>query len=82
MDDNELHGAARCDTWMLQKGEYIIAIGLFIRDPENGDKPITVYRTESHVQVQSQQEARYYHNQFIDLKRRVRKLEKAAKRLF
>lgn len=66
------------DYWMLPEGDYTIAIGLFKRGVENA----TVRRTESFVQVRSKAEARYYFNQFIDLSRRVRKLERAAGRLF
>lgn len=82
MEDKELHGGAVEHTWMLARGEYVIAIGLFMRDPDNPNNSLTVYRSEAHIQVQSRQDARYYHNQFTDLKRRVRKLEKAVKRLF
>lgn len=66
--------------WMLERGEYVVAIGLFRR--EQGGSSATVYRTESHIRVHSRNEARYYHNQFIDLKRRVKKLEKGYARLF
>ena len=68
------------DLWMLPPGEYIVAIGLFTRDDKGHGQ--TVKRTEAHIQVQSQEEARYYFNQATDMCRRVRKLEKAAGRLF
>lgn len=73
-DDTDL------DLWKLAPGEYIIAIGMFTRDDHGRGR--TVYRTDSHIQVTSKAEATYYFGQFTDLKRRVRKLEKAAGRLF
>lgn len=64
---------------MLPEGEYRVAIGLFKR----ADTSMTrVYEAQADFQIHSRGEARYYFGQFTDLKRRVRKLERAVGRLF
>jgi hypothetical protein len=68
------------DLWKLPPGDYKIAIGLFTRD-EDG-KGLTVSRSEAGFEICSKAEATYYFGQMTDLKRRVRKLEKSAGRLF
>lgn len=68
------------EYWAIPEGEYVLAIGLFRRSAEG--KTETLGRTEAHIQVASQREARYYFNQWTDLRRRVRKLERAVAKLF
>lgn len=71
--------ATEHDPWAIPEGEYIVAIGLFHRSE---DGTVTTKRTESHIQVASKRDAKYYFGQYTDLARRVRKLERAAGRLF
>ena len=68
--------------WMLAEGEYKIVIGMYRRNPKAENETECVGRTEANIQVTSQREARYYFNQFTDLRRKIRKLERAVKRLF
>lgn len=76
MDEPDI--TSKHDPWMLSEGDYIVAIGIF---QKGKDGPESVKRTESYTQVRSKQDARYLFNQYIDLARRVRKLERAAGRL-
>lgn len=70
------------ELWALAPGEYMVSIGLFYRDADSPNEKKTIMRTDSLIQVYSQREARYYFNQVTDLRRRVKKLEKVAARLF
>lgn len=66
------------DPWMLAEGEYILVVAMYRR----AEPPECVGRCDSYIQVKSKNEARYYFNVFTDIKRRVRKLERAVNRLF
>lgn len=81
MSDDSVQGPeTEHEVWMLEEGEYMVVIGLYRKD-SNG-KPELVRKSEGLFQIRSQRDARYYFNQFIDLARRVKKLEKAMNRLF
>lgn len=72
--------ASEHDPWMLPEGSYIIRVGLARVD---GDGKIEQMKLASaDVQVYSKAEARYYFNQYTDLARKVRKLNRAVGRLF
>lgn len=72
--------ATEHDPWMLAEGEYILVVAMYRRGEK--DEPESVGRCDSYIQVKSKNEARYYFNVFTDIKRRVRKLERAVNRLF
>lgn len=81
MSDKAVQGPeSEHEVWMLEEGEYMVSIGLFRKD--DAGKPILVRKSEGYFQIKSRNDARYYFNQFIDLARRVKKLEKATNRLF
>lgn len=68
--------------WMLAPGEYKIIIGMYRHSLNAENQTECVGRTESNIQVTSKREARYYFNQFTDLRRRIKKLERVVNRLF
>lgn len=68
------------DVWMLTQGPYLIRIGLY--HVGGGENLEVVKVAQAEIQIESKQDARYYYNQFTDLARRVRKLNRAAGRLF
>ena len=71
--------ATHRDVWMIPAGEYVIRIGLYRTQGDRLD-PIRVSTAE--IQVQSKLESRYYFKQYLDLARRVKKLQRAVSRLF
>jgi hypothetical protein len=69
------------DVWMLSRGPYLIRIALYsVVGPDYQVEVVKVSSAE--IQIDSKNDARYYFNQFTDLARCVRKLNRAAGRLF